>query len=174
MKKKIWVSGLSMQKNSANTPPHTISGGGDLPKQEQSKDGAKMEEYNFTGYKVLLIEDNDLNREIAKELLEAVGLDVDTAENGKEALEKFLNSEPHMYLLILMDIEMPVMNGFEATKGIRGSSHKCAETIPILAMTGSIFAEDITIALDAGMNEYITKPIDTNQLYKVIRSYIKK
>jgi Signal transduction histidine kinase len=128
--------------------------------------------YNFGGKKVLLAEDNELNREIAIELLSMVGLVVDYAENGKEAIEKFDASPIGTYSAILMDIQMPIMDGYEATRAIRILNHSQATTIPIIAMTANAFTEDITAALSSGMNEHVSKPIDTQVLFAVLNKYI--
>lgn len=133
---------------------------------------AKTEDYDFTGKKVLLVDDTEINREIAQELLQMVGFDVDTAADGKEGLDKFEASEPGTYNVILMDVQMPVMNGYEATKAIRNSSHPEAKSIYIIAMTANAFAQDIAQSLDAGMNDHISKPIDTELMYQVLNRYV--
>lgn len=130
--------------------------------------------YDFGGYKVLMAEDNQLNREIAVALLENVHLTVDCASNGQEAVDMFLNSKMGEYAVILMDVQMPVMDGYEAAKIIRASQHPDAQTIPIYAMTANTFTEDVTAALSSGMNGHIAKPIDTKTLYEAINASIKK
>ena len=97
----------------------------------------------------------------------------DIRENGQLALDAFLQSSPGQYDLILMDVQMPVMNGYEATRAIRGSDHPAAKTIPIIAMTANAFAEDIQASMDAGMNAHISKPIDLEALEKTVRSVMK-
>ena len=134
---------------------------------------AKAEEYDFTGKHVLLVDDTPINREIAEELLEMVGFTVDTADDGKQALDTFEASEPGTYDAILMDVQMPIMNGYEATKAIRESSHPEAKTMCIIAMTANAFAEDIANSLAAGMNDHISKPIDTELMYEVLGRYLK-
>ena len=129
--------------------------------------------YEFHGQKILLAEDNDLNAEIAVELLHLVGLEVDCAENGQEALDMFLQSAPDEYALVLMDIQMPVMNGYDAAKAMRNASHAAASNIPIIAMTANAFRDDVQAALDAGMNGHLSKPIDVDALYKTIAGYVK-
>ncbi|MEG1846939.1 MAG: response regulator [Lachnospiraceae bacterium] len=131
-----------------------------------------MKEYDFTGNQVLLIDDNELNRDIAQELLLIAGLRVDIAEGGEEALHKFTYAPKDTYQAILMDIEMPVMDGYAVTQAIRTSLHPQAKNIPILAMTGNIFHEDMEKELSAGMNAHIFKPIDTKQLYQVLQQYL--
>ena len=122
------------------------------------------------GMRFLCAEDNELNAEILTELLKIEGAECTICENGKRALETFEQSVPGDYDMILMDIQMPVMNGYEATKAIRRSSHELAKTIPIIAMTANAFSEDIQHSLAAGMNAHISKPVDMNTLQKTIRT----
>jgi signal transduction histidine kinase/CheY-like chemotaxis protein len=131
----------------------------------------KKQDYN--GKKVLLVEDNELNIEVAKEILEVVGLQVDEAHNGKEAVEKVMNSDVNYYSMIFMDIQMPIMNGYEATKAIRNNDREDLKNIPIIAMTADAFAEDARKAMNAGMNGHIAKPIDIAKLDKEIKKYIQ-
>ena len=112
------------------------------------------------GLLFLVAEDNELNAEILFEMMELEGAQCELAVNGQEAVEMFLRSEPGHYDMILMDVQMPVMNGYEATRKIRASDHPRAGGIPIVAMTANAFAEDVRNALDAGMNGHLTKPID--------------
>ena len=137
-------------------------------------DEIEMREYDLSGVHILLADDNTLNCEIAVELLESANAVVDTVENGKEAVEKFLHSKPGTYQLILMDVQMPVMSGYEATAQIRHAKHEQARTIPILAMTANAFTEDVSASLSAGMNAHIAKPIDTSILFKTIEAYTKE
>lgn len=130
------------------------------------------ETYDFGGKKVLLVEDNELNMEIASELLKFVNLQVEHAENGKVAVDIFRNSKEKEYALIFMDIQMPLMNGYDAAKCIRSSEHPAAGTIPIIAMTANAFNDDVQAAFDAGMNGHLAKPIDVEVLYKTIARYI--
>ncbi len=130
-------------------------------------------EYDFSGRRLLLVEDNEFNREVAKEFLEMTGAAVECAGDGREALEKFTSSEPGHYALILMDVQMPVMSGYEATRAIRASDHAEAETIHILAMTANAFSEDIAAAVAAGMNGHLAKPIDVAALYRLIASHLE-
>ncbi len=130
-------------------------------------------EYDFSGRRILLVEDNEFNREVAKEFLEMTGAAVECAGDGREALEKFTSSEPGHYALILMDVQMPVMSGYEATRAIRASDHAEAETIHILAMTANAFSEDIAAAVAAGMNGHLAKPIDVAALYRLIASHLE-
>lgn len=130
------------------------------------------ETYDFGGKKVLLVEDNELNMEIASELLKFVNLQVEHAENGKVAVDIFRNSKEKEYALIFMDIQMPLMNGYDAARCIRSSEHPVAGTIPIIAMTANAFNDDVQAAFDAGMNGHLAKPIDVEVLYKTIARYI--
>ena len=123
---------------------------------------------NLSGKKLLLAEDNMINREIALEILSFTGADVDTAENGEEAVARFNASDENEYSLILMDIQMPVMNGYEATALIRAANRPDAKKIPIFAMTANTFAEDIAKAHAAGMNGHIAKPIDHTALIQAL------
>ena len=127
----------------------------------------------LAGRHVLLAEDNDLNREIAVELLKMTSITVDYAENGREALEKFL-SQGDLYDLILMDVQMPVMDGYQATEAIRRSGRPRAQTIPIIAMTADAFHEDVVQALAAGMDGHLSKPIDPNLLYQTLADMLSK
>lgn len=129
---------------------------------------ANEEEFDFTGHRVLLAEDNAFNRDIATELLDLVNMEVDTAENGEEAVEKFKNAPEGTYDVILMDIQMPVKDGHQATREIRALERADARQIPIYAMTANAFTEDITAALSCGMNGHIAKPIDTQILYTTL------
>lgn len=129
-------------------------------------------QFDFSGKRLLLIEDNELNREIAVELLSAVGAEVDYACNGAEGLMKFEQSPEQYYDLILMDVQMPVMDGYTATRKIRSSSHKDAARIPILAMTADAFSEDIKAAKNAGMNGHLAKPLDMITMNREISKYI--
>ena len=122
------------------------------------------------GMRFLCAEDNELNAEILMELLKIEGAECTICENGKRVLEAFEQSAPGDYDMILMDVQMPVMNGYEATKAIRRSSHELAKTIPIIAMTANAFSEDIQHSLAAGMNAHISKPVEMKVLEKTIRS----
>lgn len=122
------------------------------------------------GMRFLCAEDNELNAEILMELLKLEGAECTICENGKRILEAFEQSVPGEYDMILMDVQMPVMNGYEATKAIRRSSHEQAKTIPIIAMTANAFSEDMQHTLAAGMNAHISKPVDMKLLKKTIRN----
>ena len=126
----------------------------------------------YRGKKILLVEDNELNQEIAVEILKEAGFIVDVAENGSVALEKMVVSEPGKYDLILMDIQMPVMDGYEATRRIRAMDNKYCKQIPILAMTANAFEDDRSKATQVGMDGYLIKPIQINEMLKMIRSML--
>lgn len=137
--------------------------GGKLAQEERAQTS-----WDFSGRRVLLAEDNELNRIIAESFLEKIGISCDSEVNGQLAFEKFLASKPGYYDAILMDIQMPVMDGFEATKAIRESSHPEAKTIPIIAQTAEAFNEDITKALSCGMDAHVAKPIKLDTLAKTL------
>ena len=128
----------------------------------------------FSGEGVLLAEDNAMNMEIAKHILTSAGLTADCAWNGKEAADMFIASPAGKYRVILMDIQMPVMDGYQAARAIRSSQHPEAGTIPIIAMTAEAFAENVADALAAGMNGHIAKPVDVNILLDTLHRYIPK
>lgn len=121
--------------------------------------------------RVLLVEDNELNQEIASEILEEIGFESEIAENGKIAVEMLSESEPDYYKIVLMDIQMPVMNGYEATKAIRRLDNRKLASIPIIAITANAFAEDQQEALNCGMNEHLSKPIDARKLLETLNKY---
>ncbi len=133
----------------------------------------KSEKSALADMKFLAAEDNELNAMVLVELLHMVGATCVVKPNGKEAVEEFEQSLPNQYDGILMDIQMPVMDGYEATRAIRASSRPEGKNIPIIAMTANAFAEDVKSSLDAGMNAYILKPIDMNKLEETIISYRK-
>lgn len=132
---------------------------------------ADASEYDFHGKRLLVVDDIEINRDIACELLRYVGFEVDIACDGREGVEKFVTSPVGTYDLIFMDVQMPVMNGYEATKAIRESSHPQAEDILIVAMTANAFAEDIAASLSAGMNDHISKPIDSDSMYRLLQKH---
>lgn len=127
---------------------------------------------SFFGKRLLLAEDNELNREIAMELLQVTGADIDCARNGAEAVEQYLAAPEGYYDLILMDIQMPVMDGYEAARRIRASEHADARKVPIFAMTANAFKEDEEEALASGMNGHIAKPIDIKLLYQTLKNVL--
>lgn len=126
----------------------------------------------FKGHRILLVEDNDLNMEIAKGVLEEVEIEVDTASNGRVAIEKLLEKESSYYEMILMDIQMPVMNGYETTRTIRQFTDPILRSIPIVAMTANAFETDRQNAADAGMNDHLAKPFKFDDLLKLLEKYL--
>ena len=142
----------------------------DADKREEQKD---VSEKSIKGLHILLAEDNELNMEIAEFVLQNEGADVTKAWDGQEAVELFRNSEPGEFDVILMDIMMPVMNGYEATKRIRSLGREDAKAIPIIAMTANAFTEDRIRAKEAGMDEHVAKPVDVELLIKVIHKLVK-
>ena len=122
------------------------------------------EKPDYSGKKILLVEDNEMNREIACEILEEYGFELDTAEDGTVAVEKMENAKAGQYDVILMDIQMPIMDGYEAARRIRALPDKAVANIPIIAMTANAFEEDRQAAFNAGMNEHVAKPVDINKL----------
>ncbi|MDO5445827.1 MAG: response regulator [Eubacteriales bacterium] len=133
---------------------------------------AAKKEYDFTGKKILLVEDNEMNREIALDILEEDGFIVDTAEDGTVAVEKMKSAVPGQYDLILMDVQMPIMNGYEATRIIRALPDPEIANITILAMTANAFEEDRQEALKAGMNEHLTKPIEIDKMKAMLARFM--
>jgi CheY-like chemotaxis protein len=130
-------------------------------------------ELTLAGYKILLVEDNELNTEIATEILKGVGADVTVAQNGRIAVDICAKSEESYFDLILMDIMMPEMDGLAATRAIRSLKRADMQKIPMIAMTANVFAEDRKAAMEAGMNGYVTKPIDVAALIREIKEIFK-
>lgn len=128
--------------------------------------------YNFKGKKLLLVEDNEFNREIARDILEEDGFVIDEADDGTVAVKMMSDSEPGQYDAILMDIQMPIMNGYDATRQIRALENSYCANIPIIAMTANAFDEDRQMALEAGMNEHLAKPIDIIKLNETLAKYL--
>ena len=131
-----------------------------------------FEEMNLEDYRCLIVEDNDLNAEIAIDILEETKIKVDRASDGAEAVDIMLNAEDGKYDLILMDIQMPKMNGYDATRAIRAINRPYCKKVPIVAMTANAFAEDVQAAKTSGMDAHIAKPIDLNALAKIITKYV--
>lgn len=131
-----------------------------------------LEDLDFSGHHVLLVEDQEINAEIAEVFLEMAGLEVDWAKDGAEAVQMFSASPDGYYSIIITDIQMPIMNGYEAARAIRGMSSSYAKDIPIIAMSANAFAEDVMKSKSAGMNEHIAKPIDVDVLTRVLVTYI--
>lgn len=153
---------------------YTITVNIKLDKNEKVLDRDLKEEVSFENINILLVEDNELNLEIAKFLLSQTKANILEARNGKEAIDIFENSKDGEIDVILMDIFMPVVDGIEATKAIRNMKKENSKSIPIIAMSANTFAEDVERALSAGMNDMLQKPINTNQLFATIQKFLKK
>jgi len=147
----------------------------DIEQQRIDEENARREEQKtlFAGKKLLLVEDNNLNREIARMILKEEGFIVEEAVNGKEAVEKVEASSPGEYAAVLMDVQMPIMDGYEATKAIRELSNRMLANVPVLAMTANAFHEERKEAIACGMSGYITKPLEVSALFETLRQVIK-
>lgn len=152
----------------------------DAPKQEAAaasekkvqKEVQSLSKDTLAKKRLLLVEDNELNREIAEEIISQTGVRVESAENGREASERFGRMPENYYDMIFMDIQMPVMNGYETTQAIRNLSRADAVRIPIIAMTANAFTEDVRRSREAGMNEHLTKPLDIGELMKCLEKWL--
>jgi signal transduction histidine kinase/CheY-like chemotaxis protein len=140
--------------------------------EESNNALSSLEKLNLSDKRVLLVEDNDLNLEIAKEILEFTGVTVECAKNGAEAVDRVASIPDGYYDLVLMDIQMPVMNGYEATRAIRALDRNYTKMLPIIAMTANAFVEDVHMAKGAGMNAHISKPLDLNVLANILRKWV--
>lgn len=141
-------------------------------KEEPVSDVSDLQTKDYTGKRILLVEDNLMNIEIAEELLKTTGVQVDKVYDGKQAVERVLEMTENYYDLIFMDIQMPNMNGHEAAKAIRSSVRDDLKNVPIVAMSANAFADDIQRSKEAGMNEHLSKPIDIAELLRVLQQYI--
>ena len=133
----------------------------------------ELQKKNFKGKRALLVEDNELNAEIAKEIIGMTGIELEYAANGELAFERFKQVEDGYYDIIFMDVQMPVMNGYEATRAIRALSGEYAKTVPIIAMTANAFAEDVRASKEAGMNAHVAKPLNLDQLLTTIGKWLQ-
>lgn len=145
-----------------------------LSDKESVEQEEEEEDFDFTGRRLLLVEDHPINIEVATMLLEEKGFEIESAENGLRAIEMFTGKIPGYYDAILMDIRMPIMDGLQATSNIRHMSNDDAKTVPIIAMTANAFEEDIDKSREAGMNAHLAKPIDPNKLYQTLDDLILK
>ena len=165
---------LTSQKGKGTTVritlPFRIGGREELALCPESKE---KETVSLEGRRALLVEDNELNMEIAKFMLESSGILTDEASDGEEAVAKFAASAPGDYDMIFMDIMMPKMNGWDAARTIRAMQREDAGSVLIFAMSANAFAEDIVNSRIAGMNEHLTKPLDEKKLLEVIRKYLR-
>ncbi|MGL4106628.1 diguanylate cyclase domain-containing protein [Clostridium paraputrificum] len=137
-------------------------------------ENSEKKEYNFSGKRVLLVDDNSINMEIAKTILEMASFKVDEAENGLMAVERFRDKPPYYYDIILMDICMPIMDGIEATKGIRNLEREDSHSVAIVAMTANAFDKDMEKSIESGMNGHLSKPIDVDKLYRILDEILNK
>ena len=142
------------------------------PYQTVQEKELQKEKSDFAGKKVLLVEDNELNQEIASTILSEAGFTVDIANDGDVAVNKMKKASVGQYDLILMDIQMPKMDGYEATRQIRQLADRQIADIPIVAMTANAFEEDRQSALDAGMNGHIAKPIENSELFEILKTVL--
>lgn len=144
--------------------------GGD---EEEASRPAQAQSQDFHGKRLLLVEDNELNQEIAVTILSEAGFQMDTADDGKEAVGKISQTQEGYYDAVLMDIQMPVMDGYEATRKIREMTAGWARRLPILAMTANAFEEDKKNAFEAGMDGHLAKPIDTAEMFRALDEVLR-
>lgn len=149
----------------------------ELPDEEQARQGETtaqevVQEKGYTGRRALLVEDNELNAEIAGEILGMTGMTIEYAHDGREAVDMVNNSTDGYYDIVFMDVQMPVMNGYEATRELRSASRDYIKRLPIIAMTANAFAEDVQACRDAGMNEHISKPVDLERLARILNRWL--
>ena len=137
--------------------------------QDEKDEDALQQETDFGQYRILLVEDNELNQEIAMELLSLTGVQVEVAGNGARAVELFTASPEGYFDLIFMDVQMPVMDGYEATRQIRRLGRRDAASVWIVAMTANAFVEDIRLSREAGMNDHVSKPVDFEHLQEILQ-----
>ena len=130
--------------------------------------------WDFSEKRLLLVEDNEINREIEQEILHMSGVRIDMAEDGQQAVDRFRESEPFYYDMVLMDIQMPVMNGLDATRAIRAMDRQDSQVVPIIAMTANAFVEDVKNSMDAGMNAHLPKPLDIEQVFSTMGMFLER
>lgn len=145
---------------------------GDNEQGKSESQSVELDDLNLTGYRALLVEDNELNAEIATELLKMTGLDVEYVNDGTGAVDKLIDCEDGYYDIIFMDIQMPKMNGYDATRAIRAIERSYCRQVPIIAMTANAFAEDVQAAKTVGMNEHIAKPLDIGILVNTLQKWL--
>ena len=144
--------------------------GEDESKKEEER--ASHARRDYSKKRILLVEDNELNREIAEEIIGETGVVIESAVNGQEAVQMFKERDPYYYDLIFMDIQMPVMDGHTAARMIRQSEKRDAQSIPIVAMTANAFTDDIAQSRQSGMNQHITKPLDIEELMRCMDQWL--
>jgi CheY-like chemotaxis protein len=143
-----------------------------LGEAKESTELDRLQNKNYENKRVLLVEDNELNTEIAVELLAQAGVKVECAENGKEAVDKIMEQPEGYYDMIFMDIQMPVMNGYDAARTIRASERQDLQEIPIVAMSADAFTDDVRKAKEAGMNSHVAKPVEIDKLLKALDEWL--
>ena len=164
---------LKSEQNVGTTISVTIPFRIDVDYTEPQEDAKPADAASLEGVHVLLVEDNELNREIAVEIIGSTGITINTAINGLDAVHKVAQSEEGFYQIILMDIQMPIMDGYEATRQIRSLQRRDIAHMPIIAMTANAFSEDVTNAIKAGMNYHLAKPIDIGALMGILSKYLQ-
>ncbi len=170
-----FAAGTGAGEETGSTDAEKFAAGtetGSTGAKRQRADIAALKQADFSGNRVLLVEDNELNREIANELLSVIGVAVEQAENGRIAVEMVEHSPLNYYDLIFMDIQMPVMDGYEAVRAIRSLDRKDAADIPIVAMSANAFADDIRNAHEAGMNDHVAKPVEISKLLETLERWL--
>jgi CheY-like chemotaxis protein len=143
-----------------------------LGEKDKNAELEHLKDRDFSGKRILLVEDNELNMEIALELLGQTGVTVEAASDGRQAFDLVTERPAEYYDLVLMDIQMPVMNGYQTTEAIRGSGREDLKTLPIVAMTADAFMDDVRHAKECGMNGHISKPIEIEKLMQVLDTWI--
>lgn len=167
-----FIVGIDLRLQEGNNEDHGENKRKEEHMGEEAGNNAKcLQENDFTGMRVLLVEDNELNMDIAEELLSTMGICTDKAVNGKEAVDKIKENEEWTYDMVFMDIQMPQMDGYEAAEKIRCIGGEYYSTVPIVAMSASAFKEDIEKAKKAGMDDYISKPVEVGKLIKLIETW---
>ncbi len=142
-------------------------------RREKDREDGGMR-WDFSEKRLLLVEDNEINREIEQEILHMSGVRIDMAEDGQQAVDRFRESEPFYYDMVLMDIQMPVMNGLDATRAIRSMDREDSQVVPIIAMTANAFVEDVKNSMDAGMNAHLPKPFDIEQVFSTMGMFLER
>ncbi len=169
----VQMMGSGIQLESAPGRGSTFSFAIHLPVGTPVEAGTKTEELSFTGYRILVVEDNELNAEIAQCLLEERDFEVECVGDGAQAVERIRSTPPGTYDVILMDIMMPVMDGLEATRRIRSMDREDCRTIPIIAMTANAFDDDLKKSVECGMNGHLAKPVEVEKLYQVLDQVLR-
>ena len=167
------MMGSGIQLDSAPGKGSTFSFAVRLPVGSPVEAGGKGEELSFDGYRILVVEDNELNAEIAQCLLEERNFEVDCVGDGAQAVERIRTAPPGTYDVILMDIMMPVMDGLDAARAIRRMEREDCRTIPIIAMSANAFDEDLKKSVECGMNGHLSKPVEVDKLYQVLDQVLR-